>query len=269
MLNPTLTASEFLESVLLDFDIPDVPASKAQRLWKLQEFLARTHQQNRLAVLVIDEAHKLSLEVLEEIRLLGNFESAADKFLQILLLGQSELDDLLNRQDLRQLKQRISLRLYIDRLNGTEVQQYIRFRWAKAGGREAPPFTSDAIAGIIQWSQGIPRIINSICDTALLMAYGDECPLVALNYVRAAAMNLGMADPSAPLVPVLAHAATVAPLEKHNGSLKLTPFEMTNQPAVLNNLPNTSPAMPTLATSDSKANSSLLKRLAEKFGLPR
>ena len=129
MLNPTLTASEFLESVMLDFDIPDVPASKAQRLWKLQEFLARTHQQNRLAVLVIDEAHKLSLEVLEEIRLLGNFESAADKFLQILLLGQSELDDLLNRQDLRQLKQRIALRLYIDRLTPAEVQQYIRFRW--------------------------------------------------------------------------------------------------------------------------------------------
>src|SRR5437879_6899827 len=129
MLNPTLTAAEFLESVLLDFDIPDVPASKAQRIWKLQEFLARTHQQNRLAVLVIDEAHKLSLEVLEEIRLLGNFERAADKFLQILLLGQTELDDLLNRQDLRQLKQRIALRLYIDRLTASEIQQYIRFRW--------------------------------------------------------------------------------------------------------------------------------------------
>src|SRR3954471_10840034 len=152
ILNPTLTASEFLESVLLDFDIPDIPASKAQRLWKLQDFLARTHQQNRLAVLVIDEAHKLSLEVLEEIRLLGNYEGAADKYLQILLLGQPELDNLLNRQDLRQFKQRIGLRLYIDRLTPTEVQQYLRVRWAKAGAREAPPFTADAIAGIVQWS---------------------------------------------------------------------------------------------------------------------
>ena len=77
MVNPTLTASEFLESVLLDFGIRDIPASKAQRLWKLQEFLARTYQQNRLAVLVIDEAHKLSIELLEEVRLLGNFESEA------------------------------------------------------------------------------------------------------------------------------------------------------------------------------------------------
>ena len=269
MLNPTLTASEFLESVLLDFDIPDVPASKAQRLWKLQEFLARTHQQNRLAVLVIDEAHKLSLEVLEEIRLLGNFESAADKFLQILLLGQSELDDLLNRQDLRQFKQRISLRLYIDRLTASEVQQYIRFRWAKGGGREAPPFTADATAGIIQWSQGIPRLINSICDTALLMAYGDECPLVALNYVRAAATNLALADASAPLVN-LPHAASISPVEKHHSSLKLVPLEMADPSAILTNLPNDAPAVPTMAANgDPKANSSLLKRLAEKFGLPR
>lgn len=265
MLNPTLSASEFLESVLLDFDIPDVPASKAQRLWKLQEFLARTHQQNRLAVLVIDEAHKLSLEVLEEIRLLGNFESAADKYLQILLLGQSELDDLLNRQDLRQLKQRIALRLYIDRLTPSEVQQYIRFRWAKGGAREAPPFTADAIAGIIQWSQGIPRLINSIADTALLMAFGDESPLVGLNYVRAAATNLALADPSASIT--MSHSAA-APADKHHNSLKLVPIESPDQPPLLNDLANEVPAFPGLTGyGESKANSSLLKRLAEKFGL--
>lgn len=267
ILNPTLTASEFLESVMLDFDIPDVPASKAQRLWKLQDFLARTHQQNRLAVLVIDEAHKLSLEVLEEIRLLGNFESAADKFLQILLLGQSELDDLLNRQDLRQLKQRIALRLYIDRLTAAEVQQYIRFRWAKAGGREAPPFTADGIAGITQCSQGIPRLINSICDTALLMAYGDECPLVGLNYIRAAAANLAMTDTFATLANH-AHSTTLfATSERHR---TLDALEMVDQPAMLTNLPNDATVPPTLAAAgDLKANSSLMRRLAEKFGLPR
>lgn len=259
MLNPTLTAPEFLESVLLDFDIPDVPASKAQRLWKLQEFLARTHQENRLAVLVIDEAHKLSLDVLEEIRLLGNFESAASKFLQIVLLGQSELDELLNRHDLRQLKQRISLRLYIDPLTASEVQQYIRFRWAKAGAREAPPFAADAIAGIIQWSQGIPRLINSLCDTALLMAYGEECSLVALNFVRAAAVNLALTDESA---------ATAGPVEKHHSPLKLVPLEMTDHPIMLTNLPSDVSAVPSLASyDDPKANSSVLKRLAERFGL--
>ncbi len=268
MLNPTLTASEFLESVLLDFDIPDVPASKAQRLWKLQEFLARTHAQNRLAVLIIDEAHKLSLEVLEEVRLLGNFESAADKYLQIVLLGQSELDDLLNRQDLRQFKQRIGLRLYIDRLAPPEVQQYIRFRWAKAGGREAPPFTADAFSGIAQWSQGIPRLINSICDTALLMAYGDESPLVGLNYVRAAAGNLALADVTAPLA-TLPFTAPV-PVEKHHAPLKLVPLEMPEQPSIFGNLAADAAPTPSVAHDpDPKANSSFLKRLAEKFGLPR
>ena len=253
LVNPTLSPTEFLENVLLDFDITDVPASKAQRLWKLQEFLARVHNQNRFAVLVIDEAHKLSTEVLEEIRLLGNLESAAHKFLQILLLGQSELDTLLNRQDLRQFKQRIALRLYIDHLTPAEIQQYIRFRWAKAGGREAPPFTADALAGIIQWSQGIPRLINSICDSALLIAYGDGSPLVGLNYVRAAATNLALGD---------------GYISMDDASFKSSPIEMLAQPLGLNDdmpaFPKSAPYNP----SDPKANSSILKRLAERFGLP-
>jgi general secretion pathway protein A len=252
ILNPTLTAAEFLEGVLLDFDIPGVPPGKAQRLWKLQEFLARMHQLGKLVVLVIDEAHKLSTEVLEEIRLLGNFESAEHKFLQIVLLGQSELDDLLNRQDLRQFKQRISLRLYIDRLTRVEIQEYIQFRWAHAGAKEAPPFTADAIAGIAQWSQGIPRLINSICDTALLMAYGDGCPLVGLNYIRAAARNLALADVAVPLT--VAHAAADA--------------QDSPKAPVWTDVPYDGPVFPSLGLEeDAKANSSFLKRLAEKFGL--
>ena len=272
ILNPTLSVSEFLEGVMLDFDIHDVPASKAQRLWKLQEFLARTHHENRYAVLVIDEAHKLSHEVLEEIRLLGNFESASEKFLQVLMLGQSELDNQLNRHDLRQFKQRIGLRLYIDPLNTIEVQQYIRFRWAKAGGHDSPPFTPDALSGVVQWSQGIPRLINSICDSALLMAYGDESPLVGLNYVRAAAVNLALASPS---TEPLALTAAVAYGEKHYSPMKFTPapLEVPLQ-TPLPNFPKTvlASSEPTLSSldaySDAKSNSSLLKRLAEKFGLP-
>ena len=265
MLNPTLTASEFLESVMLDFDIRDIPASKAQRLWKLQEFLARTHEQQRLAVLVIDEAHKLSLEVLEEIRLLGNFESAADKFLQILLIGQSELDDLLNRQDLRQFKQRISLRLYIDRLTAAEAQQYIQFRWAKAGGRVAQPFTDDALNGVFQWSQGIPRLINSICDTALLMAYGDESPLVGLNYVRNAAMNLALADFSV-RVGTLPSAANGSVEKRHDSPKTHSPrAEQAPDPA---DWANDFSAVPSLAGyCEPRGNSSLFRRLAERFGL--
>lgn len=271
ILNPTLTPSEFLEAVMLDFDIPDLPASKAQRLWKLQEFLARTHEENRYAVLIVDEAHKLSLDVLEEIRLLGNYESASEKYLQILLLGQSELDGLLNRRDLRQLKQRIELRLYITPLTPTHVHQYICFRWAKAGGKTAPPFSAEAITAITQWSQGIPRLISSLCDNALLRAYGEGSPLVGLNYAREAASNLELIEPlgSFPASP-----QAVAMNSAANESEPLPPPPAPAGVSVPAS--NVGPAagkvfeMPTLSQyGHSRANSSLLKYLSEKLGLPR
>jgi general secretion pathway protein A len=198
-------------------------------------------------VLVIDEAHKLSLEVLEEIRLLGNFEGAAEKYLQVLLLGQSELDDILDRHDVRQLKQRIALRLYIDPLSGAEIQQYIHFRWAKAGARESAPFTSDALAGIAHWSHGIPRLVNSICDSALMMAFGDESPLVGLNYVRAAAVNLALSDapPRAALASVPLRNAVAA----GEDSFARAPLE------------NAAPE----PGGDRKPNSSVWKRLGESL----
>jgi general secretion pathway protein A len=262
VLNPTMTSTEFLEGVLLDFDIQNISESKAQRLWQLQEFLARIHQEDRFAVLVIDEAHKLSLELLEEIRLLGNFESPTGKYLQILLSGQSELDDLLNRHELRQLKQRIGMRLYIDRLIPLEIEQYIAFRWAKAGGREKPPFTPDATAAIIQWSQGIPRLINSLCDSALLMAYGDESPVVGLNYVRSAALNLALTNVEAP-PPI--HVPTVSPAPVNGPEGRLSE---TSDRGVDAGLRQPDFAFRTLANyGDPKPNSSLLKRLAERFGL--
>jgi general secretion pathway protein A len=276
ILNPTLTAGEFLEGVMLDFDIPDVPASKAQRLWRFQEFLTRTYQENKLAVLVVDEAHKLSPEVLEEIRLLGNFESATDKFLQILLLGQSELDDILNRYDLRQFKQRVALRLSIDRLTDSEVAEYVRFRWTTAGGTGALPFTPEALEGIARCSQGIPRLINSICDTTLLMAFGDESRSVDITYVRSAAASLVLEDASGEPLPnvVYPHPGATVPhtvaaahstVERKSAILKLAPLEFPAPsvvPAVNEN------SAPKLAPNGlSKANSSsLLKRMADKLG---
>jgi general secretion pathway protein A len=263
ILNPTLTPSEFLEMVMLDFDIADVPASKAQRLWRLQEFLSQAASQGKIVLLVIDEAHKLSPEVLEEIRLLGNYESAADKFLQILLLGQSELDVLLDRQDLRQFKQRIALRLYIDPLTGPEVERYLRFRWAKAGGSDVPPFTEEAVGGVIQWSRGIPRLVNSICDNALLMAYGDKSHSVSVDYIREAATNLALIEvhesPGSVSRPV------VAPVAQENHlSMKLEP-----NASPIPDLNQQNHVIPNLAPYGApRTNSSLLKRLAGRFGLP-
>ena len=125
--HPTLGVDDFLELVLLDFGITEVPASKAQRLTCLQQFLLTGHEQGKISVLIVDEAHKLSPALLEEIRLLGNFDHAGEKLLQILLIGQSELDDVLERNDLRQLKQRIAVRLSIAPLSHWQVEQYLRY----------------------------------------------------------------------------------------------------------------------------------------------
>ena len=189
ILNPTLTPSEFLEMTLLDFGVRDIPSSKAQRLWKLQKLLLQGHREGKVSALVVDEAHKLSAEVLEEVRLLGNFEEADQKLLQILLVGQTELDDILNREDLRQLKQRFAVRLSIGPLTPPEVGQYIRHRWLRAGG-DQPPFTVQATADIGAVSRGIPRLINAICENALTHSLAEGCSLVSDRHVRAAAADL-------------------------------------------------------------------------------
>jgi general secretion pathway protein A len=189
ILNPTLTRDEFLESVMLDFGITEIPASKAQRLWILQRFLLEGAKQGNINVLMIDEAHKLSYELLEEIRFLGNLECGEEKLLQILLFGQSELDDILNRPELWQLKQRISVRLTIGRLAPNEVPAYIQHRWSVAGGH-SHPFTQEAIERIERYSRGIPRIINAICDSSLMQAFADESRSVTAEHVDAAAEDL-------------------------------------------------------------------------------
>jgi general secretion pathway protein A len=190
ILNPTLTPAEFLELVMLDFGIQTIPSSKARRLAIMQRLLLEGNHEGRICTLVIDEAHKLSLDVLEEVRLLGNFEHGDEKLLQILLIGQNELSDLLERDDLRQLKQRIALRFTIEPLAGDDVEQYIRFRWTLAGGAEPLPFGLAAVTQIAHASRGIPRVINSVCDNALMLAFSEGARLVEERHVREAAGDL-------------------------------------------------------------------------------
>jgi general secretion pathway protein A len=193
IVNPILTPSEFLELVLLDFGVTEVPSSKAQRLWKLQDLVLHAQQEGKVSAIIIDEAHRLSPEVLEEIRLLGNFEGVEHKCLQILLVGQTELDTTLNREDMRQLKQRIGVRLSLGPLPETEVEQYIRHRWNRAGGAELP-FSPEALADIARISKGIPRVINVLCDNALLAAFSEKSLCVTDGHVREVASNLCFDD---------------------------------------------------------------------------
>ncbi len=190
ILNPTLNSSEFIEAVMLDFGLSNIPESKALRITEFQKFLLEIAQRGETAVLVVDEAHKLQPEILEEIRLLGNFESATSKLLQIVLAGQSELVQLLDRYDLRQLKQRISIRAKIDPLNRLQVYEYIAHRWHKAGGGSPPPFTPEAVEIIAAESEGIPRVVNSICDNALLLAFALNSTTVTRDHVSEAVSDL-------------------------------------------------------------------------------
>jgi general secretion pathway protein A len=183
-----------LELVLLDFGITDVPLSKARRIIRLQELFVDLHEQGKVPVLIVDEAHKLSLEVLEEIRLLTNFESTKGKLLQIVLAGQSELADLLNRDDLRQVKQRIEIRLQVRPLAGGEIGNYMRHRWQCAGGSAALPFSAEAISLVAGASRGIPRLVNSICDNALLIAHAGGDSWITVDQLRQVLRNLDLPE---------------------------------------------------------------------------
>jgi len=206
VVHPTLAPEEFLEATLLDFGIEQIPASKAQRIAALRSFLWKTHREGKIAALIVDEAHKLSPEVLEEIRLLGNFESASRKLLQIILVGQNELDDMLSSEGLRQFKQRISLRLAIGPLSASEIGGYIQHRWAKGGGGQLP-FSSEAVEGIADASNGLPRVINVICDNALAQAFGEKLRTVDFRHVVAACREMRYPEPKPKQPVVIAPAA--------------------------------------------------------------
>jgi len=205
---PTLTPSEFLEMAMLNFGFKDIPASKAQRLKKLEEFLVKLDAQDRTAALIVDEAHQLSADLLEEIRLLGNLESAERKLLQIVLGGQEDLDDHLNLPELWQLKQRITVRVSLRPLHRDSTAEYIHFRWMRAGGAEPVPFTIEAIDAIANWSRGVPRLINVICDNALLVAFSETTRKIDLEFVREACHELAIASP--PVTRALGDATTEA-----------------------------------------------------------
>ena len=208
ILNPILTGPEFMEMVLLNFGFNKIPASKAQRLKIFQDFLIRSDAEGKVTALVIDEAHKLSAELLEEIRLLGNFEAADHKLLQMVLVGQPELHDRLNLPELWQLKQRIAIRMSLVRMDRETVAQYLIFRWNKAGAAGPIPFTEASIDAIASWSKGIPRLINAICDNALLLAFSDSSKSVRLSHIREACSDLhlsttsGYADARLPALPI-------------------------------------------------------------------
>lgn len=172
--NPRLTTGEFLEYMMADFGIACEPGDKTKMLIALNRWLLQHYEEGRTAVLVIDEAQNLSTEVLEEIRLLANLETSTEKLLQIVLAGQPELDAKLKTQELRQLKQRISLRCRTMPLTQQETREYVEQRLRIAGASDGVIFTPEALDLIFKYSNGIPRVVNLICEHSLISAFVDQ-----------------------------------------------------------------------------------------------
>ncbi len=231
--NPTLTREEFYEFVAAGFQLGDEAGkSKTQFLLRLNEATLDWHRAGGISTLVIDEAQSLSFELLEEVRLLSNLETAYEKMLPTVLIGQPELADRLNEPRLRQLKQRIALRCSLEPLDLRETAAYITKRVRIAGGDSGELFTKDAVVMIHERSKGVPRTINVICDNALVTAFAMDRRPVDVDVVVEVTRDLDLDVASPPmattaipprpvhktLVPTAHHAEAPGPTEAATGT---------------------------------------------------
>ncbi len=190
ILNPCLNETQLLQAILGEFGLPGVKKGRVACLDTLNRFLLDQVRLGNDVVLIIDEAQDLSFEMLEQIRLLSNLETDQRKLLQIVLMGQPELRDKLNDRRLRQLRQRITVRYHLNPLTRREVADYIRHRITLSGGGGTPSFTGWAVWVIYRYSSGIPRLINAVCDKALLCGFVSGTQTLGLRQVRRAIRSL-------------------------------------------------------------------------------
>ncbi|HUS07733.1 MAG TPA: AAA family ATPase [Bryobacteraceae bacterium] len=181
LFNSRITSDQFLEMLAYDFDLRCNRNSKAEVLIELNNMLVRQAEKGSTGVLIVDEAHNLEWEVLEEIRLLGNLENRRGKLLQIILAGQPEFDRKLDAPNLRNLKQRIVLRYNLAAFDEVETAKYINSRLEKAGMPNQQVFSEALLSEIQRRSQGIPRVINAICDNLLLTAFADAAKVATMD----------------------------------------------------------------------------------------
>jgi general secretion pathway protein A len=207
--NPRLSVSQFFDFMMADFGIPCETHQKGQMLLKLNQWLLDRYQAGERAVLVVDEAQNLSPQMLEEIRLLTNLETSTEKLLQIVLAGQPELEQKLNQPQLRQLRQRITLRAKTRQLTLEETQGYIQERMRIAGAENPDIFSPEAVAAVHRYARGIPRVTNLLCEHALVSSFVDQKNPVPAEIVEEVArdFDLHIVDPLAqtpPPAPALA-----------------------------------------------------------------
>lgn len=184
ILNSNLPENQLLEAIVTDFGILTPHRNKGALLRLLNEFLLNQLSLNNNVVLIIDEAQNLKLSALETIRMLSNFETEKEKLLQIIFVGQPQLREKLNSPDLVQLRQRIGIRFHIATLEKDEVPKYIKHRLQIAGPALNITFTPEAIECIYNYSKGTPRIINVVCDKALLLGFVRETCLIECSLIQ-------------------------------------------------------------------------------------
>jgi general secretion pathway protein A len=184
--NPKLSAIDFLRYICEDFGIKEEKHSKGQYIALLHNFLLDRYSRNEQVILIIDEAQTLPPALLEEVRLLTNLETTKNKLLQVILVGQPELDTVLNSHPFRQLKQRVSLRFHLQPLGPAETREYIENRLNRAGAVDNRIFTDKALKKIFEYSRGVPRLINLISDHALLAGYTENKKVIGPKIIKEA-----------------------------------------------------------------------------------
>ncbi|HEX7570604.1 MAG TPA: AAA family ATPase [Verrucomicrobiae bacterium] len=190
ILNPVLSGDELMKAIAMEYGLEVKGKDRLETMAILSDFLLRQTLAGRETVLIVDEAQNLTEDLLEQVRLISNIETDDRKLLQIVLLGQPELRDRLNSHKLRQLRQRITVRYHLNPLTRAEVGQYIQHRLALAGARGLPAFTTPAVWRVFRYSGGIPRLVNAVCDKALLAGYVERSQRINYRLVGRAIREL-------------------------------------------------------------------------------
>jgi general secretion pathway protein A len=188
--NPTLSGEDLLRAICTEFGLLTEGRTRAELSDQLNQFLLEQKREHRRVLLIVDEAQNLPAETLEEIRLLSNLETATSKLIQILLFGQPELDDKLDSKQLRQLRQRISVRWSLGSLSSSETREYVRHRLRVAAQSDPDIFSSRALSEVHRRARGIPRLVNLLCDRALLAGYAAGERRVGPDLVGVAAREI-------------------------------------------------------------------------------
>ena len=190
ILNPVLNPDELMKAIATEFGLIVKGKDRLETISAIGEFLLKQIEARRETVLIIDEAQDLTEELLEQVRLLSNIETDDRKLLQIVLMGQPELRERLNSPRLKQLRQRITVRFHLAALTRPEVAQYIQHRLQVSGAKGAPFFTTPAIWRVFHYSKGVPRLVNAVCDKALLASFVARSEYVTFSMVGRAIREL-------------------------------------------------------------------------------